>query len=151
MQTGRKDKLINHRIREGAEPGIFLTLQLPTQCMKSEASAAGIYEHPPLGYSYPCIQIVTIAEIVEQHKRLDVPMNLEVLQKAQTMTLNILPQELFIDHHFTDKKINHCLLRRAKIRYNVIANVSRADSQDNGAHTRAYLLKIRKVHNRAVV
>ncbi len=63
--------------------------------MKNEANAAGIYEHSLMNRSYPRIQIVTIAEIVEQHKRLDIPMSLEVLKKAQTVALKDLQPELF--------------------------------------------------------
>jgi|SRR5208282_358278 len=37
-------KLNNDRQREGAELGIFLTLQPATQGMRREAAAAGIYE-----------------------------------------------------------------------------------------------------------
>ncbi|HVB21869.1 MAG TPA: DNA methyltransferase [Ktedonobacteraceae bacterium] len=96
--VGRGDvaKLNNDRTREGAELAVFLTLQPPTQGMKGEASAAGIYEHPLMNRSYPRIQIVTIAEIVEQHKRLDIPMSLEVLKKAQSVTVKNLQDELFI-------------------------------------------------------
>lgn len=95
--VGRGDisKLNNDRVREGAELAVFLTLQPPTQGMKSEASAAGIYEHTIMGRSYPRIQIVTIAEIVEQHKRLDIPMSIEVLKKAQSTLIKDLQPELF--------------------------------------------------------
>jgi Restriction endonuclease len=94
---GRGDvsKLNNDRTREEAELAVFLTLQPPTQGMKGEASAAGIYKHSLMDRSYPRIQIVTIAEIVEQHKRLDIPMSLEVLKKAQTAALKDLQPELF--------------------------------------------------------
>ena len=94
--VGRGDvsKLNNDRTREGAELAVFLTLQPPTQGMKSEASAAGFYEHNLMDRNYPRIQIVTIAEIVEQHKRLDIPMSLEVLKKAQALTLKDLQSEL---------------------------------------------------------
>jgi site-specific DNA-methyltransferase (adenine-specific) len=37
--------------------------------------------------NYPRIQIVTFAEMVEQNKRLDIPMSLEVLKKAQAAAL----------------------------------------------------------------
>jgi hypothetical protein len=95
--VGRGDvsKLNNDRMREGAELAVFLTLQQPTQGMKSEASAAGIYEHELMNRSYPRIQIVTIAEIVEQQKRLDIPMSLEVLKKAQGVASKDLQPELF--------------------------------------------------------
>ncbi len=52
--------------------------------MKDEANAAGYYEHTLMGRSYPRIQIVTIQEVVEQNKRLEIPMSLEVLKKVQT-------------------------------------------------------------------
>jgi len=40
---------------------------------------------------------ITIAEIVEQHKRLDIPMSLEVLKKAQIVALKDLQPQLFTD------------------------------------------------------
>lgn len=92
--VGRSDvsQLNNDRMREGAELAVLLTLQFPTHGMKSEASAAGIYLHELMNRSYPRIQIVTIAEIVEQHKRLDIPMSLEVLKKAQRKQENAAQQ-----------------------------------------------------------
>ncbi len=86
--VGRGDiaKLNNDRQREGAELGVFLTLAPPTQGMKDEASAAGFYEHKLMGRSYPHIQTVTIAEIVEQNKRMDIPMSLEVLKSAKAVS-----------------------------------------------------------------
>jgi DNA modification methylase len=95
--VGRGDvsKLNNDRTREGAELAVFLTLQPPTQGMKTEASAAGIYEHSLMNRSYSRIQIVNISEIVEQHKRLDIPMSLEVLKKAQAAASLEVQAELF--------------------------------------------------------
>jgi site-specific DNA-methyltransferase (adenine-specific) len=94
--VGRGDisKFNNDRTREGAELGVFLTLQPPTQGMKDEANAAGLYEHILMSRNYPRIQIVTIQEILEQNKHLDIPMSLEVLKKAQTASQN-LQTELF--------------------------------------------------------
>ena len=95
--VGRGDisKLNNDRTREGAELAIFLTLQPATQGMKSEASAAGIYDHKLMNRSYPRVQIVTIEEVVEQHRRLDIPMSLEVLKKAQAVDATNIQGELF--------------------------------------------------------
>jgi hypothetical protein len=70
-------------MREGADLGIFLTLQPATQGMKREASAAGHYEHKLMGRSYDRISIVSVKEIVENGKRLEIPMSLEVLKAAQ--------------------------------------------------------------------
>lgn len=69
--------------REKAAMGIFITLQEPTSKMKDEAIACGIYQHKVMGRAYPCIQIVTIREILEENKRLDIPLSLEVLKSAE--------------------------------------------------------------------
>ena len=52
--------------------------------MTKEKNATGIYQHPLMNRSYPRIEIVSVQEIVEQGKRLDIPMSLEVLKKAQS-------------------------------------------------------------------
>lgn len=72
-------------IREKAELAVFLTLERPTDGMEQEANAVGYYEHPLMSRNYPRIQLVTINDLVEHHKRLDIPMSLEVLKKAQVM------------------------------------------------------------------
>ncbi len=68
---------------ENAQIGIFLTLEEPTKPMREEAMAAGMYEHKLMGRSYNRIQIVTIREIIEEKKRLDMPLSLEVLKSAK--------------------------------------------------------------------
>jgi hypothetical protein len=68
--------------REKAELGILISLDEPTKPMKEEAGAAGSYEHPLMGRSYPRIQIITIRDIIELGKRLDLPLNIEVLKSA---------------------------------------------------------------------
>jgi hypothetical protein len=50
----------------------------------SASSAVGMYEHRLMGRHDARIQSVTIADIVEQDKRLDIPMSLEVLRKAES-------------------------------------------------------------------
>jgi hypothetical protein len=48
--------------------------------------------------TYPRIQIVTIEEMVNQHQRLDIPMSLEVLRKAQaTAVAKEVQHELFTE------------------------------------------------------
>jgi site-specific DNA-methyltransferase (adenine-specific) len=69
--------------REKAAMAIFITLQEPTAKMKDEAIACGIYKHKVMGRSYPCIQIVTVREILEENKRLDIPLSFEVLKSAE--------------------------------------------------------------------
>ena len=68
--------------REGAVMAVFLTLEEPTKPMRDEALAAGIYHHELLNHDYPKIQIVTIREIIEDGKRIELPLNLAVLKTA---------------------------------------------------------------------
>ncbi len=95
--VGRGDvsKLNNDRVREGAELAVFITLAPPTKGMRDEASAAGFYTHDLMNRSYPRIEIVTIEERIEQHKRLDIPMSFEVLKKAQAVEMKDMQPELF--------------------------------------------------------
>jgi hypothetical protein len=51
--------------------------------MIMEAKAAGQYHHADMGRTYDRIMIVTIKEIIEEGKRLEIPMSLEVLHAAQ--------------------------------------------------------------------
>ena len=69
--------------RENAAMAMFITLKEPTSAMLKEASSCGVYQHKVMGRTYPCIQIVTIEEILEQGKRLDIPLSLEVVKAAQ--------------------------------------------------------------------
>lgn len=69
--------------REGAAMAVLITLVKPTQSMIEEAKAAGSYHHEMMNRSYDRIQIVTVKEIIEQEKRLDVPTSLEVLKAAR--------------------------------------------------------------------
>jgi DNA modification methylase len=83
--VGRGDiaKLSGDMMREGAAMAAFVTLQEPTAPMRAEAKSAGTYYHPLMQRNYDKIQIVTIKEIIEDEKRLDLPMSLEVLKAAQ--------------------------------------------------------------------
>jgi DNA modification methylase len=59
--------------REGAQIGVLLTLQEPTQPMRSEAASAGFYESPGISKSrHPRIQILTIDELLSG-SRIDLP------------------------------------------------------------------------------
>ncbi len=57
--------------REGAEIGALLTMQEPTQPMRSEAAGAGFYKSP-WGQQYPRLQILTIADLLNG-KHIDYP------------------------------------------------------------------------------
>lgn len=62
--------------------GVFITLEEPTKPMMHEAKIAGQYHHEDMGKTYDRITIVTTREIVELHKRLEIPMSMEVLKAA---------------------------------------------------------------------
>jgi site-specific DNA-methyltransferase (adenine-specific) len=59
--------------REDARIGLFVTLTPPTRAMRTEAVTAGFYE-TPMGQKVPKIQILTIAELLEQGKRPEIPL-----------------------------------------------------------------------------
>ena len=69
--------------REQAALGVLITLEEPTRPMINEAKGAGQFKHEDMGRSYDKISIITIKEIVEDGKRLEIPMSLEVLKAAQ--------------------------------------------------------------------
>lgn len=69
--------------REDAAMAILITLEGLTGPMESTAKAAGSYHHDLMGRNYDRIQIVTVKDISENGKRLELPMSLEVLRAAQ--------------------------------------------------------------------
>ena len=86
--VGRGDisKLNNDRQREGAELAVFITLQDATKGMRDEASSAGFYPLPHMGRSSPRVLIVTIEEMLTDSARLDMPLSVDVLKSARTLT-----------------------------------------------------------------
>jgi hypothetical protein len=56
--------------RENAQIGVLLTLQEPTQPMRSEAASAGFYDSP--WGKHPRVQILTIEELLDG-KQIDMP------------------------------------------------------------------------------
>jgi len=68
--------------RENAKMATLITLEDPTKPMKEEASKAGLYFNPLMGKNYDKIQIVTVQELIEQEKRLELPLSHEVLKTA---------------------------------------------------------------------
>jgi len=83
--TGRGDvaKLRGDMGRENAELAVLITLEEPTRDAVAEAKKAGQYLHKMMGQSYDKIGIVTVKEIVEGGKRLEIPMSLEVVAEAK--------------------------------------------------------------------
>ncbi|WP_287231503.1 DNA methyltransferase [Microcystis sp. Msp_OC_L_20101000_S702] len=68
---------------QGAALGIFITLKPPSKDMVQTAKSAGIYRSPYRSQSVDKIEIVTVQEILEQKKRLDVILTFEVLKTAE--------------------------------------------------------------------
>jgi len=82
--VGRGDiaKLRGDMDKEKAVLAVLISLEEPTRGMLNDAKAAGQYKHAEMGRSYDRISIVTVREIVEEQKRLEIPMSLEVLNSA---------------------------------------------------------------------
>jgi site-specific DNA-methyltransferase (adenine-specific) len=60
--------------REGAQIGLFITLEEASREMELEATTAGFYTSPISGKDYPRIQILTIRELLEEHKKPMLPL-----------------------------------------------------------------------------
>lgn len=65
--------LNSDRLREKAEFGFLITMDLPTKAMRDEIAAAGKFRHPLLNREDDRLQVITVAEIIAG-KRLDLPM-----------------------------------------------------------------------------
>lgn len=80
--------------REKIKIGVFITLEESTKPMRDEAAKAGSYHHELLQRDYDCIQIVTIKEIIEGSKRLELPLGVEVVSSAEDKRLAEAQQTL---------------------------------------------------------
>lgn len=69
--------------REKSALAVLITMEEPSKPMLAEAKGAGQYHHETMGRNYDKISIVTIRDIVENEKRLDIPMSVEVLAAAK--------------------------------------------------------------------
>ena len=83
--------------REKAEIGLFVTLEEPSGPMQLEATTGGVYHSELSGRDYQRIQIVTIRELLEEHRRPDLPLLvLPAYQQAQRVEKKAAEQgELF--------------------------------------------------------
>ncbi len=75
--------LLGTMTRENSVLGIFITLQKPTKDMLQEAKEAGIYKSQYMSAPVDKIRIVTVQEIIEEQKRLEILLSLEVLKSAE--------------------------------------------------------------------
>jgi len=82
VNRGDIAKLHSDMLREGAEMATLITLTKPTGPMISEAKGAGRYHHELMDRDYDKIQIVTIQDIIEERRRLDIPLVKEVLKQG---------------------------------------------------------------------
>lgn len=78
--------LNSDRQRENAALAVFITLEDSTKPMREEALAAGVYRHELLNRDVPRIQIVTVQEIIEDGRRIDLPLSVEVLKSATVVS-----------------------------------------------------------------
>jgi len=83
--------------REKAEIGLFVTLDEPSGPMHLEATTAGVYHSELSGRDYQRIQILTIRELLEEHRRPDLPLLvLPAYQQAERVAKKAAEQgELF--------------------------------------------------------
>ncbi|MTJ10386.1 MULTISPECIES: DNA methyltransferase [unclassified Anabaena] len=70
----------------GAALGVFITLKPPTKEMIKTAKEAGIYKSRYMSQPVDTIRIVTVQEIIEEQKRLDILLTLEVMKSAEKQT-----------------------------------------------------------------
>jgi site-specific DNA-methyltransferase (adenine-specific) len=83
VDRGDVAKLRGDMGKEKAALGVLITLEEPTGPMRKDAKAAGQFHHEEMGRKYDVIQIVTVREIIEDGRRLEIPMSLEVLASAR--------------------------------------------------------------------
>ncbi len=81
---------------EQAALGIFISLKDPTKEMIKTAKSAGIYQSRYMNQSSDKIQIVTIKEMLEQKKRLDVRLSFEVVKSAEKQ-MEVKARQLELD------------------------------------------------------
>lgn len=80
--------------RENAPLATLITLEEPTQPMRNEAKSAGLFENELVGSRYR-IQIVTVREIIEEGKRLELPLSLDAIKKALAANVKEEQRPLF--------------------------------------------------------
>ena len=83
IDRGTIAKLRGDMEREKAELGLLITLEEPTKPMIEEAKKSGLFWHELMQKHYDRIQIVTIQDIIENDKRLDLPMSHKLAKKSK--------------------------------------------------------------------
>jgi hypothetical protein len=83
VQSGDIRDLQGTMTLQQAAIGILITLQNPTKDMIQTAKTAGIYQSRYMSQSVDKIQIVTVQDIIENKRRLDIRLIFEVLKSAE--------------------------------------------------------------------
>ena len=83
VDRGDIAKLSGDMQRESAAVAVLITLEEPSRNMRLEAKTAGPYVHPMTGRTFDKIEIVTVQEMLERGRRIELPLNLEVLRAFQ--------------------------------------------------------------------
>ena len=73
LNPGMVRDLLGTLEKESAVIGLLITLEAPTRGMRELAAHSGSYRSPVTGLEYPRIQIRTIAELVEQGNKFELP------------------------------------------------------------------------------
>ena len=81
VKSGDIRDLVGTVQRENAALGVFITLELPSRDMTTEAVTAGYYESPGWNQKYPRIQIRTITELLKG-ARIDMPPQFGTFKQA---------------------------------------------------------------------
>lgn len=68
--------------REKAAIGVFVTLEPPSRDMLTEAATAGFYRSPGFNRDFARLQILTIADLLKGHARVDMPPEHQLLKQA---------------------------------------------------------------------
>ncbi|MBN2583309.1 MAG: restriction endonuclease [Planctomycetes bacterium] len=69
VKAGDVRDLVGTMSREQSELAVFVTLEEPTQPMRTEAASAGLYTSPYDNQSYPRVQILTVEQLLADPHR----------------------------------------------------------------------------------
>jgi DNA modification methylase len=83
VKSGDIRDLLGTMTLQNASIAIFITLQPPTSQILQTAKEAGFYQNQYMSHSCDKIQIVTVADILQNKQRLNIPLSYEVLRSAE--------------------------------------------------------------------
>lgn len=87
VKSGDIRDLVGTVQREGAALGVFITLELPSRDMQTEATMAGFYHSPGWNLDYPKLQILTIADLLAGRATIKMPPEAGTFKQAQRVQL----------------------------------------------------------------